>query len=352
MRKCIPFLLVFLLLVCCALSSSLAESAGSGREVESGNYTYTLQDDDTWMITGYKGQEATLVIPSELEGIAITAIGPSAFVSNNNIIDVTIPEGIVSLGDYAFQRCDSLQFVNLPASLVEVGPNPFAGCESLLEIEVEAHNPNLAVIDGVLYSVNDARLIYYSMMKEDEEFTLKRGIRIIGASAFYECDHIKRINIKPKSGDSSLIAIGRRAFYKCEKLEAIDLEYSQISTVGTEAFSGCKKLKKLSFPSKVTSIADRAFEGCSSLKELVLPETITTIGEMAFQNCSSLTAVKLPEGVTTVGKNTFAKPYLSYKRVVKGLVRRQTMTYTAKKNAPPVVPRSSETNSTNIRIVP
>ena len=108
MRKFIPYLLVFLLLLCCALSSALAESAVPGRETEFGNYTCSLQEDDTWIITAYRGKEATLVIPSELDGIAVTAIGPSAFVGNHDITDVTVPEGIVSLGDYAFQRCDSL----------------------------------------------------------------------------------------------------------------------------------------------------------------------------------------------------------------------------------------------------
>ena len=188
-------------------------------------------------ITKYTGEAGELTIPSELDGIAVTAIGPSAFVGNHDITDVTVPEGIVSLGDYAFQRCDSLQFISLPSTLVEVGPNPFAGAKSLMEIDIAAHNPNLAVVDDVLYSVNDARLIYYSTMKNEEEFTLKRGIRIIGASAFYECDKIKKIVIPvPKAGARALNAIGRRAFYKCEKLESIDLENTQISTVGTEAF--------------------------------------------------------------------------------------------------------------------
>ena len=178
-----------------------------------------------------------------------------------------------------------------------------------MEITVGEANPNLKIVQGVLYSLNDFRLIYYSMKNEPGEYKVKKGTRIIGADAFCECENITKLVIPKKAEDEGtvgLTAIGRRAFYHCENLKAINLEDTDISTVGADAFAGCLKLKKLTFPENVTSIAERAFQDCSNLTELDLPETITSIGDMAFRNCSSLISVRLPDGVTTIGKNTFA----------------------------------------------
>ena len=200
MKKRFCCLLICLLLLCCALSSACAENL-IGQEYTSGNYIYMVQDDGTVVITKYTGTEVAVTVPDALDGIAVTAIGSSAFQANINITDVVIPEGIVSIGDSVFKRCTSLETVTLPDSLTEVGVNPFAGCESLLDVNVSKTSKNLRMVDGVLYSLNDCRLIYYSGKNEPGEYKIKQGTRIIGAEAFYECENITRVKIPKKSGE-------------------------------------------------------------------------------------------------------------------------------------------------------
>ena len=74
MRNFISYLLVLILLVCCALSSASAEAPAPGGEIESGSYTYTVQDDGTVMIIKYNGKDVALTVPDTLDGIAVTAI--------------------------------------------------------------------------------------------------------------------------------------------------------------------------------------------------------------------------------------------------------------------------------------
>ena len=165
MRKLISCLMICLLLLCCVLPAASAVSV-AGKELESGYYVYVVQEDGTAMITRYKGQDITLDIPAELDGVSVTAIGPNAFQSNETFTEVIIPEGIIFLGDYAFQRSSELTTVRIPASLTEIGMNPFAGCGSLMDIEIAEGNPNLTMRKGALYSKNDARLVYYSMLND------------------------------------------------------------------------------------------------------------------------------------------------------------------------------------------
>lgn len=47
-------------------------------------------------ITGYTGNEASVVIPNEIEGKPVTAIGKAAFFNCGNLTSIEIPEGIES----------------------------------------------------------------------------------------------------------------------------------------------------------------------------------------------------------------------------------------------------------------
>ncbi len=296
MKRLAAVLTLCAFLLCCILPAAVAEQS-----LKAGDYTYILQADGTAEIILYEGSEETVTVPLELNGTAVTAIGPSAFQANKTLAELVIRDGIVSLGDYALRRCTSLAKVTLPATLTEIGMNPFEGCAALTDLAVAEGNPNLYLSDGVLYSREDSRLVCYPMTKDLSAYTLPEGTRIIGASAFYGNESITQLVVF-----DTVRAIGRRAFYQCGNLRYINLQDTNISTVGADAFNGCRKLMSIAFPARVNSIADRAFQDCTALTELVFPENITFIGEMAFRNCESLTSVRLPVDLTTIGKNTFA----------------------------------------------
>ena len=75
-------------------------------------------------ITGYSGEEERLVIPSKIDGYAVTAIGDDAFVSDK-IKEVVIPDGVTKIGWFAFQKCASLTSVTIPSSVTGIGYSAF-----------------------------------------------------------------------------------------------------------------------------------------------------------------------------------------------------------------------------------
>ena len=78
-----------------------------------------------------------------------------------------------------------------------------------------------------------------------------------------------------------------------------------VTSIGEEAFDGCKRMTSITIPDSVTSIGKSAFSRCSSLTGITIPDSVTSIGDWAFHDCSSLTSITIPDSVTTIGKSAF-----------------------------------------------
>ena len=66
-----------------------------------------------------------------------------------------------------------------------------------------------------------------------------------------------------------------------------------ISSIGTQAFKDCKKLKRVLLPLSVTEIGTEAFSGCNELSEIILPPELKKIGNFAFEHCKKLKTIEL-----------------------------------------------------------
>ena len=105
-------------------------------------------------------------------------------------------------------------------------------------------------------------------------------------------------------------SIGKNAFAGCKNLTSVTLP-NTITTIGSSAFSLCYDLNKINIPASVTTIEGYAFNACLSLLDLTIPSTVTTIGGSAF----NLVANVINEGGSAYGArsvNGFVNGYLVY----------------------------------------
>ena len=166
--------------------------------------------------------------------------------------------------------------------------------------EVTAEDKENAVKDefGVMYTKDWKRLLSAPGNLRGE-YSIRKGVKVIGDSAFEWCDSLTSINIP-----NSVTTIGEGAFSNCNSLTSINIPNS-VTTIGESAFWGCYSLTSINIPNNVTTIGNRAFGACFSLTSINIPNSVTTIGGGAFSNCNSLTSINIPNNVTTIGEGAF-----------------------------------------------
>ena len=172
--------------------------------------------------------------------------------------------------------------------------------EGVWSTEVTDEDLENAVEDefGVKYSKDWKRLLK-APESLSGKYTIRKGVKVIGNSAFWLCSSLTNINIP-----NGVTTIGEGAFVRCKSLTIINIPNS-VTTIGEGAFAWCKSLTSINIPNSVTTIGERAFSGCESLTNINIPNSVTTIGEGAFSCCNSLTSINISNSVTTIGEGAF-----------------------------------------------
>ena len=79
-----------------------------------------------------------------------------------------------------------------------------------------------------------------------------------------------------------------------------------VKVIGDWAFLGRDSLTSINIPNSVTHIGNDVFWGCRSLTSINIPNSVTNIGDSVFYECSSLTSINIPNSVTNIGDSAFS----------------------------------------------
>ncbi len=208
------------------------------------------------------------------------------FVRRQEILGVSIGQGVTRIGAYAFYSLQNLDAVVIEDSVRSVGRFSFSGCTSLGEIDIP---------EGVQRIEESA----FRDCTGLTSVTIPDSVSSLGECSFYGCDGLKTVWLPEK-----LARIENSTFYGCSQLETMTLPVG-LQGIGDSAFRDCEGLKTIAIPEGVSRIEGYTFQNCSGLQEVTLPEKLTSIGSAAFAHCASLTEIQLPGELRSIGGSAF-----------------------------------------------
>ncbi|MBR6423542.1 MAG: leucine-rich repeat protein [Bacteroidales bacterium] len=215
-------------------------------------------------------------------GMVVNPYDPEAF--GVNIVSNTYQNGkgilvfdqpLTKLGFEAFKDCENLLEISLPDGIQRIDRYAFMSCTAL-----QAFHSNLASDDGRCLIVNNTLVAFAPA--NVTEYEIPGGINRIQGDTFWGCQDLTAITIP-----EGVTELGTSCFYCCTGLEEIHLPQS-LKIIGDGALSSCESLTEIQLPTSLTTIDENAFMDCNSLQTIDIPNSVTSLGESAFGRCSSL----------------------------------------------------------------
>lgn len=263
----------------------------------------------------------------ELNAPEVTSVGVNAFrnsvltaVNNSSLRTVHLPK-VQTMGERAFSDlwtleeagsaffyCGGPTSISLP-KLKTAGESCFAYSTKLTQIDI----PNVEKLEKMaMYACNG--LLSFSGEKVESVgaqcfercYALKEvsfpAATAFGSGCFIDCESLTKVNFPLCTAISDKMFFIAQASVCTSTLKTIDL--SNITTIGTSAFEGCKALEDVVDFSKVTTVGERAFRECITLKNVDL-SNVTTTGDYAFFRCWGFTGELNMPKLTAPGKYLF-----------------------------------------------
>lgn len=193
----------------------------------------------------------------------------------------------LSIDDGVLTRCkDGSREITVPSDVKIIGDSAFKNCEKLevLNIGNEVESMLTEACRGC---------------KRLQSLVLPKNVRYIGESAFRDCTSLSSLVV-----ENDDIELGERAFENCANLSEVKLAKG-ISEIYGGVFNSCKALKSITLPEDLTVLGESSFADCVSLVEIDIPANVTKIDDMGFNGCLNLQRIDMKDKITKIGKYAF-----------------------------------------------
>lgn len=383
------------------------------------NNTLNIEDVDAWCAIDFESYNSNpissfqivyfndqllkdLVIPAEVEYLSgyafcgckeletvvfeegVKGIGNSAFRDCNALKSIILPESIIELDDSAFYRCSVDEITvknNYSANNINFGdfynhsPLVIIGAKvdsidilsfNAYELVVDEENTTYTDIDGVLFTKDGTKLLYYPPYAGDtNDYVVPSSTKTIGSHAFsqklefnyfdslrigenvtkFEEDafyYSNSANTKicdlylPDAEDwcevtfinekANPITVSDNVYFNNLMLDSIYI--SSAEKICKFAFYDLDSITSLGVADGVKSIGEYAFRNCDNLERIEISGSVKIIDRGAFMHCRKLGDVTLYPGVEKLGHYSFYEaPYEVDKAVLREITIPASTTY-------------------------
>ena len=244
----------------------------------------------------------------------VNAILDGAFLYNQHLRHVTMPDGLLYIGSYAFESA-ALETVRLPEGLVYIGVSAFVFCENLTEVTIPS---TVATLDQYAFSDTGLKTIRFL---GNAPIMGPATFENVTADAYYPADNETwTADVRQSYGgnlnwipDTTDIASGITGQVNWRITEDGTMIFSGQGATGDYAETDApwtgyeSQITSVIVEEGVTALGEFCCFEMANVTRVQLPETLTWLGTNAFFGCSSLESITLPASLEDIGTFPFTR---------------------------------------------
>ena len=248
--------IISIILAITIVTSALAILSGCNTKTYNDTIKYVIEDNGEITITEYtdKTYITEVDIPDEIDGHPVTKIA-----------------------DFGVVNAESIRLIKIGKNVKEIGDWAFTNNQNLDAFEVSPENEYFVSVDGVLFTKDMKKILFYPCGKGSElskkmevlqyaSYVIPEGVEVIGEHCFWECYYVESLTLP-----STLKVIEEKAFYAMSALKGITLPEG-LEVIEKDVFTNCNNetFSSIVIPSTIREIGDFAFYNCGNIKEIII----------------------------------------------------------------------------------
>ena len=221
-------------------------------------------------------QDSTIAMTGQLTSSDLATIKSALQASQYMIkLDLRGVTGLDSLPRQALDVCPNLQSLSLPEGLASIGHNALTGCENLESLYLPA---SFSSFDENAFDISSPTNVFTSI-------------------------NIAEGNLVYSSVDGVLFSKDKKTLVRCPqgKSGAYTVP-AGVTTIGPNAFDGCRKLTGIALPDNLLEICKNAFR-FTSIAGMTIPSSVVTIYNDVFSGNTSLTSLTFDDATDWYSTN-------------------------------------------------
>lgn len=297
--------ILFAMLLCIAMQATVFTVNGI-------KYGTEARDNNGYYLTTFEEGKDAIVVGLENTSYSGELVIPENVNYNGKTLLVKY------IGGNAFKGCTGITSASIGKNAKYIEEEAFSGCTNLLSFNIPnsvedvgydafantAWHNNLS--NGLIYK--DNVLFGYKGEQPEGHLEVLEGTRVIVSSAFSYCRRLSSVKFP-----SSLITIGDNAFFQTG-LTSVTIPNS-VKLIHDQAFHSCRDLEKMEVESGNTIYDSR--NNCNAIiktstnllvsgcKNTIIPNTVTSIASLAFRGQDNLKSIVIPNSITSIGSGAF-----------------------------------------------
>lgn len=269
----------------------------SAADMTHGALYYKINDEGTITITGYDKDVTSIIIPSTIDGISVTAIANNAF-RDYAFGGIVIPDSVTSIGENVFWNAngDDLAIFANTGSYAET----YAADKGIPFFAPEELSGDMG--DDIHWSFDITS--FHLTLNGSGAMPVFEGYSYLTLPCYIAEDNIPwylfRNAIQSAEVGGTITTIGEEAFFDCYNLKSVTMSDTVIG-IEQYAFTDCNHLSELVISDSLEYVDyNGVFTRCNGLTVLNFPKTMKSLPAAdMFYECENISAINVAEGNST-----------------------------------------------------